>query len=176
MSWWTSTEFFCLWGLCFRVSWHSFTWSSAMCLEKGKEEKRWRVLFLNIYETPKPEPCTSRISLFSKSLWIHLSALTPPSPSPSDPPEPFISWRLCLSMFTYIRKCQKFARCHFMMVFLRLKETEVQQKTTGNLNGSQTPFFGGAVVVSQLVDRLLPTPEIGGSNPNIGKVLSTNCN
>ena len=32
-----------------------------------------------------------------------------------------------------------------------------------------------AVVVAQLVERLLPTPEIGGSNPNIGKTLSTNC-
>ena len=27
----------------------------------------------------------------------------------------------------------------------------------------------------QLVERLLPTPEIWGSNPNIVKVLSTNC-
>ena len=33
-----------------------------------------------------------------------------------------------------------------------------------------------AVVVAQLVERLLPTPEIRGPNPNIGKVLSTNCN
>ena len=33
-----------------------------------------------------------------------------------------------------------------------------------------------AVVVAQLVERSLPTPEIRGSNPNIGKVLSTNCN
>ena len=32
-----------------------------------------------------------------------------------------------------------------------------------------------AVVVAQLVERLLPTPEIRGSNPNIYKVLSTNC-
>ena len=32
-----------------------------------------------------------------------------------------------------------------------------------------------AVVVAQLVERSLPTPEIRGSNPNIGKVLSTNC-
>ena len=63
-----------------------------------------------------------------------------------------------------------------MMVFLRLKEAEVQQKTTGNLNGSQTPFFGGTVVVSQLVDRSLPTPDISGLNPKIGKVLYTNCN
>ena len=32
-----------------------------------------------------------------------------------------------------------------------------------------------AVVVAQLVERALPTPEIHGSNPNIGKVLSSNC-
>ena len=32
-----------------------------------------------------------------------------------------------------------------------------------------------AVVVAQLVERSLPTPEIGGSNPDIGKTLSTNC-
>ena len=32
-----------------------------------------------------------------------------------------------------------------------------------------------AVVVAQLVERLLPTPEIHGSNPNIRKVLFTNC-
>ena len=33
-----------------------------------------------------------------------------------------------------------------------------------------------AEVVAQLVEWLLPTPEIHGSNPNIDKVLSTNCN
>ena len=33
-----------------------------------------------------------------------------------------------------------------------------------------------AVVVAQLVERSLPTPEIRGSNPNSGKVLFTNCN
>ena len=32
-----------------------------------------------------------------------------------------------------------------------------------------------AVVVAQLVERSLPTPEIRGLNPNIGKVASTNC-
>ena len=32
-----------------------------------------------------------------------------------------------------------------------------------------------AVVVAQLVEQLLSTPEIWGSNPNIGKILSTNC-
>ena len=31
------------------------------------------------------------------------------------------------------------------------------------------------MVVAQLVERLLPTPEIHGSNPDIGKILSTNC-
>ena len=32
-----------------------------------------------------------------------------------------------------------------------------------------------AVVVAQLVARSLPTPEIHGSNPFIGKIVSTNC-
>ena len=32
-----------------------------------------------------------------------------------------------------------------------------------------------AEVVAQLVEWLLPTPEICGSNPDIGKLLSTNC-
>ena len=32
-----------------------------------------------------------------------------------------------------------------------------------------------AVVVAPLVERLLLTPEICGSNLNIGKILSTNC-
>ena len=31
-----------------------------------------------------------------------------------------------------------------------------------------------AVVVAQLVEGLLPTPEICGLNPDIGKILSTN--
>ena len=31
------------------------------------------------------------------------------------------------------------------------------------------------MVVAQLVELLLPTPEIRGSNPDIGKILSTNC-
>ena len=31
------------------------------------------------------------------------------------------------------------------------------------------------VVVAQLVEWLLPTPEIRGSNSNISKVLSNNC-
>ena len=38
----------------------------------------------------------------------------------------------------------------------------------------------GAVVVAQLVERSLPTSEISGSNPDIGKIfytrISTNCN
>ena len=31
------------------------------------------------------------------------------------------------------------------------------------------------VIVAQLVKRSLPTPEIRGSNPDIGEILSTNC-
>ena len=31
------------------------------------------------------------------------------------------------------------------------------------------------MVVAQLVERSLPTPEIRGLNPDIGKILSTNC-
>ena len=31
------------------------------------------------------------------------------------------------------------------------------------------------VVVAQLVERTLPTPEIYSSNPDIGEILSTNC-
>ena len=30
-------------------------------------------------------------------------------------------------------------------------------------------------MVAQLVERSLPAPEICGSNPKIGKILSTNC-
>ena len=37
------------------------------------------------------------------------------------------------------------------------------------------PSSSRAVVVAQLVEQLLPTQEIRGSNPNIGKVLSNNC-
>ena len=32
-----------------------------------------------------------------------------------------------------------------------------------------------AVVVAQLVEWLLPTPEFRGLNPDIGEILSTNC-
>ena len=32
-----------------------------------------------------------------------------------------------------------------------------------------------AVVVGQLVERSLPTPEIRSSNPDTGEILSTNC-
>ena len=32
-----------------------------------------------------------------------------------------------------------------------------------------------AVVVTQLIERSLLTPEILGSNPDIGKILCTNC-
>ena len=40
---------------------------------------------------------------------------------------------------------------------------------------SQKNCLFGAVVVAQLEEQLLPTPEICSSNPDIGKVLSTNC-
>ena len=36
-------------------------------------------------------------------------------------------------------------------------------------------FETRAVVVGQLVEQLLPAPVIGGLNPDIGKLLSTNC-
>ena len=32
-----------------------------------------------------------------------------------------------------------------------------------------------AAVVAQLVERTLPIPEIRASNPDIGKILPTNC-
>ena len=40
-------------------------------------------------------------------------------------------------------------------------------------NIRMTTFQVRAVVVAQLVERLLPTLEICGSNPIIGKILST---
>ena len=46
------------------------------------------------------------------------------------------------------------------------------------INGKCDDIFSlghRAVVVALLVERSLLTPEIRGSNPNIGKVLSTNC-
>ena len=33
----------------------------------------------------------------------------------------------------------------------------------------------GAEEVAMLIEQTLPTPEIRGSNPNIRKILSTNC-
>ena len=42
--------------------------------------------------------------------------------------------------------------------------------------GTQSINESRAEVVAQLVEWLLPTPEIHGSNLNIDKVLSTNCN
>ena len=36
-------------------------------------------------------------------------------------------------------------------------------------------YFLLALVAAQLVEQLLPTPEIRSSNPDIGKILSTNC-
>ena len=35
--------------------------------------------------------------------------------------------------------------------------------------------MNGAVIVAQLVERSLPTPEIHGSNLDIGKILFANC-
>ena len=29
--------------------------------------------------------------------------------------------------------------------------------------------------MAQLIERSLPTPEIHGSNPKVGKIISTNC-
>ena len=46
-----------------------------------------------------------------------------------------------------------------------------------SLNSSSHCFFGllsDEVVVAQLVDRALPTPEIQGLNPGISTILSTN--
>ena len=40
---------------------------------------------------------------------------------------------------------------------------------------NQVPEIGWAVVVGQLVEQLLLTPEICGSNPDVGKILSSNC-
>ena len=48
-----------------------------------------------------------------------------------------------------------------------------------NFYFSKWRWFNGwrvwAVAVAKLVERLLPTQEILGSNPNIHKVISTNC-
>ena len=37
------------------------------------------------------------------------------------------------------------------------------------------PLIGRAVVVAQMVERLLSKPEICGSNPDICNILSINC-
>ena len=39
----------------------------------------------------------------------------------------------------------------------------------------QTKVLSWAVVVAQLVEQSLPTPQICGLNSNNGKILSTNC-
>ena len=46
-----------------------------------------------------------------------------------------------------------------------------QPKPTPNCIADKTR----GVVVAQLVERSLTTPEIRGSYPNMGKILSTNC-
>ena len=58
----------------------------------------------------------------------------------------------------------------------RLHSKIFHQKVWDNQAPSDvnTTFDGRVVVVAQLVERSLLTPEIRGSNPNIGKVLSTN--
>ena len=48
-----------------------------------------------------------------------------------------------------------------------------QNMDCGGLSGQQSQLWIWAVVVAQLVER--STPEIRGSNPNIGKILSTIC-
>ena len=48
-------------------------------------------------------------------------------------------------------------------------------RNPGNSNSYYKESLARAVVVAQLVKRSVPTPEIRGSNPNIGKMLSTNC-
>ena len=45
--------------------------------------------------------------------------------------------------------------------------------TTAELKINKPRFR--AVVVAQLVEQSLLTPEIPGSNPDIGKTLSTDC-
>ena len=47
------------------------------------------------------------------------------------------------------------------------------RKHSSKFNGKKLPLR--VVVVAQLVERSLPTPEIRSLNPNIGKILSTNC-
>ena len=47
-----------------------------------------------------------------------------------------------------------------------------KEKTSTNLKSRQTK---GALVVAQLVEQSVPTPEIRSSNPDISKILSTNC-
>ena len=43
------------------------------------------------------------------------------------------------------------------------------------MENSGKPTFDRAVVIAQLVELSLLTPEIRGSNPNIGLILSTKC-
>ena len=51
--------------------------------------------------------------------------------------------------------------------------------SSGNQQGKKYSsiriLWCGAVVVAQLAERSLPTPVIWGLNPNIGKILCTNC-
>ena len=58
--------------------------------------------------------------------------------------------------------------------FRRCNWTDVSLIPGCGIGGRKYPIHG-AVVVAQLEEGSLPTPEIRGSNPDIGKVLSTNC-
>ena len=60
-----------------------------------------------------------------------------------------------------------------MMDFLFSIMIRIERKKKLILSRITLPL--SAVVVAQLVERSLPTPEVRGSNPDIGKVLSTNC-
>ena len=54
---------------------------------------------------------------------------------------------------------------------MTLNGGHVVNKETHNLEVVIKNFVRGAVVVAQLVERLLPIPEVCGSNPVIGKNL-----
>ena len=60
----------------------------------------------------------------------------------------------------------------------KTKPTDLSPSTKNVLvlgsNQDKESLIYGAVVVAQLVERLLSTPEIRSSNPVIGKILSTN--
>ena len=53
------------------------------------------------------------------------------------------------------------------------KEREINKKTLKQR--VTVTIKSWTVVVTQLVERLLPTPEAYGSNPGIGNFFTTNC-